>query len=93
MTREQKMLAVVEAARSVLHGAPGAYERLSNALAALDVHTEADAETVTLEAFEDSGDGEWRFVRLGADGISRFRKNGWKPAGIVTLPITREGGR
>lgn len=65
MSREQKMLAVVEAARTVLRERLGtdaaawevACARLDAALATLDAHTEAPQETVTLAAVKEAFEG------------------------------------
>lgn len=97
MTKEAKMLAVVEAARHLITAnlgrtMPGA-GRLQYALAALDAHTEADAETVTLEAWSHF-DGDVVLVLPGSPLARKYPGNDYRQyRGTVTLPITREGGR
>lgn len=100
MSREQKMLAVVEAMREAVRcwrqGEPwdavkSALFHGERALLDLDAHTEADAETVTLAVWR-GPNGTVTLVepRTAADQPYQV---GDRRLGTVTLPITREGGR
>lgn len=98
MTREQKMQAVVEAARVVLRERLGvdaaawevACARLDAALATLDAHTEAQ-ETVTLAAWRNPR-GAVLFSVAGTDD-DHCTTDEWTRLGTFTLPLDREGGR
>lgn len=87
MTREQLKDAVVEAARSAIYAAPGAYERLSEALAALDAHTAQ--EVVTLAVWR-APTGAVSLYEPGTVGDKPTP--GWIRLATVTLPLDREGG-
>lgn len=112
MTREQKMQAVVDAAKILADSAGVIWGRtpedadtytherehgrdLLAAIAALDAHTEAEAqEVVTLAVWKDTDDGEVRFVD--PDGTlheALSRVGNYRRTGTVTLPLTREAGR
>lgn len=98
MTREQKMQAVVEAARKYIAAmmpreCQRTYDVLQKSVAALDAHTEADAETVTLEAWSHR-DGDVVLVLPGSPLAREFPGNNYRQyRGTVTLSNTREGGR
>lgn len=93
MTREQKMQAVAEAARvyatTDYHHAT--YDTLMEALAALDAHTEAPQETVTLAVWATS-DGAVALVTPGTRCDHPDHPLD-RRLGTVTLPLDREGGR
>lgn len=104
MTREQKMQAVVDAARTMAQRSEAGLSVLdariavTGALAALDAHTEAQegeaAETVEVAMWRWPSDGEIKWCLPGAAlDIEIFRERKWRRLGTVTLPITREGGR
>jgi hypothetical protein len=100
MTRDQKMQAVVDAARVVANeyasrggASTFAQDQLCAAFNDLDAHTEAEAETVTLEAWSHR-DGDVVLVLPGSPLAREFPGNNYRQyRGTVTLPITREGGR
>lgn len=96
--------AVAEAARKLDRfpsGVPGDgrivrradLEVVWDALDALDAlpapATEPAGDVVGFVAFEDPGDGEWRFVRRGTSGERRFSSNGWTRRGAVKLTVER----
>lgn len=97
MTREQKMQAVVDAARaSVARWRDFSDNELSDstvnlreALAALDAHTEADAETMTLAVWEWPTDGDIRLCRVDSEDPPMPP---WTRLGTVRLPLDRERG-
>ena len=90
MTREQLKDAVVEAARPyAYHGTDN--NRLLRALAALDAHTEAPQETVTLAAWRNPR-GAVLFSVAGTDD-DHCMTDEWTRLGAFTLPLNREGGR
>lgn len=99
MTREQKLQAVVDAARaSVARWRDFSDNELSDgtvnlrkALAALDAPDTAD-ETVTLAVWA-LRDGE-AVLAIDATDIDRARlgQSSWRRLGTVTLPLTRERG-
>ena len=96
MTREQKLQAVVDAARKVVH-APICREPtkeilvLADTLAALDAHTEVPQETVTLAVWATS-DGAVALVTPGTRCDHPDHPLD-RRLGTVTLPLDREGGR
>lgn len=97
MTREAKMLAVVEAARQVVEcdGNGFSMGELREALARWDALTKADAEAVTLAVWEDSM-GEFTWVRPNSFRDREFRDlegHGHDCLGTTQITITREGGR
>lgn len=101
MSREQKMLAVVEAARVVLRERLGwdaaawevACARLDAALATLYAHTEADAETVTVTlALWRGAHGEVALDIAGSDDDVAYNET-WTRIGTTQIAITRESGR
>lgn len=64
--------------------------RFYDTLAALDAHTEAPQETVTLAVWE-GDEGDMRFVRASSHA-DRWPPP-WRRLGTVTLPLDLEGGR
>lgn len=101
MTREQKMQAVVEALKALVMACelPGdhceveqALPTARDALATLDAHTEAQ-EVVTLEAWSHA-DGDVVLVLPASPLAREYPVNEYRRRlGIVTLPLTPEGGR
>jgi len=90
MTRLEKLEAVAEAARPyAYHGAVN--NRLLKALAALDAHTEAPQETVTLAAWRNPMGAVLFSVAGTSDDYGATDE--WTRIGAFTLALTREGGR
>lgn len=93
MTRMEALEAVAAAARSALHSAPSSYERLGNALAALDAlpgKPQPQGETVTLAVWRNDKHGS---VGLYQPGTRDDEPSpGWTRLGTVTLLLDRERG-
>lgn len=94
MSREQKMLAVVEAARGFVGEkwiTGSAIEALRTALAALDAHTEAQ-EVVTLAVWTSPQFGT-AFLAVPGTMADECPERHFYERRTVTLPLTPEGGR
>lgn len=90
MTREEKMQAVVEAARTWAKSGRPIPPMLDYALAALDAPDTA-AETVTLAVWR-GANGEVALDIAGSDDDVAYNTT-WTRLGTVTLTLDREGGR
>jgi len=105
MTREEKMQAVVEAARAWAKSGrpiPPMLDYALAALAALDAHTEADAETVTLGLIRARLSGQWAATERPEQEDPRdwlhvanitFVAPPMPTVPTIPATVTREGGR
>jgi hypothetical protein len=96
MSRVEALEKVVSETRSMLYGAPGAFERVSAALAALDALPAAPeparGEVVEVAVWE-YPDGEIRQARAGSNMDRHYHAvKPWTRLGTTRLPLVKGGG-